>query len=129
MELKDHVILPSDAVGPTQQETGTTGRPKQGLNSCIPVSDGSSFGKSCEGETLIPTDDPNTESVQRPVASCSQGLASRMNWLGAGGLGANDGIISTVGLVVSVAAIGADRAHRRRWRRGIGCRRGVDGGG
>lgn len=33
-----------------------------------------------------------------------------MNWLRAGVLGANDGIISTAGLIVGVAAIGADRS-------------------
>lgn len=55
------------------------------------------------------TDDPDIESAQRPVASDGNGLASRMNWLRAGVLGANDGIISTAGLVVGVAAIGADR--------------------
>lgn len=31
------------------------------------------------------------------------GLASRLNWLRAGVLGANDGIVSTAGLVVGVA--------------------------
>ncbi|MGN2641269.1 VIT1/CCC1 transporter family protein [Nocardia takedensis] len=38
------------------------------------------------------------------------GLASRLNWLRAGVLGANDGIVSTAGLVVGVAAAttGAD---------------------
>lgn len=53
------------------------------------------------------TTDP--ESAQQPNASVGDGLASRMNWLRAGVLGANDGIISTAGLVVGVAAIGADR--------------------
>ncbi|MFD0364142.1 VIT family protein [Nocardia sp. GCM10030253] len=33
-----------------------------------------------------------------------EGLASRLNWLRAGVLGANDGIVSTAGLVVGVAA-------------------------
>ena len=36
-------------------------------------------------------------------------LASRLNWLRAGVLGANDGIISTAGLVVGVAAATTDR--------------------
>ncbi len=31
------------------------------------------------------------------------GMASRLNWLRAGVLGANDGIVSTAGLVVGVA--------------------------
>ncbi|MGQ0841299.1 VIT1/CCC1 transporter family protein [Actinokineospora sp.] len=36
-------------------------------------------------------------------------LGSRLNWLRAGVLGANDGIISTAGLVVGVAGASADR--------------------
>jgi len=39
----------------------------------------------------------------------SSGLASRLNWLRAGVLGANDGIVSTAGLVVGVAGATADR--------------------
>ena len=38
------------------------------------------------------------------------GLANRLNWLRAGVLGANDGIVSTAGIVVGVAAATADRA-------------------
>ncbi len=37
------------------------------------------------------------------------GLAGRLNWLRAGVLGANDGIVSTAGLVVGVAAATTDR--------------------
>lgn len=37
-------------------------------------------------------------------------LANRLNWLRAGVLGANDGIVSTAGIVVGVAAATADRA-------------------
>lgn len=37
-------------------------------------------------------------------------LAQRLNWLRAGVLGANDGIISTAGLVVGVAAAAVDRS-------------------
>ena len=36
-------------------------------------------------------------------------FASRLNWLRAGVLGANDGIVSTAGLVVGVAAATTDR--------------------
>lgn len=39
----------------------------------------------------------------------SNGLQARLNWLRAGVLGANDGIISTAGLVVGVAAATSDR--------------------
>ena len=34
----------------------------------------------------------------------TDGLAERLNWLRAGVLGANDGIVSTAGLVIGVAA-------------------------
>ncbi len=37
------------------------------------------------------------------------GLAGRLNWLRAGVLGANDGIVSTAGIVVGVAAASAER--------------------
>lgn len=37
-------------------------------------------------------------------------LASRLNWLRAGVLGANDGIVSTAGIVVGVAAATVDKA-------------------
>jgi VIT1/CCC1 family predicted Fe2+/Mn2+ transporter len=40
----------------------------------------------------------------------SQGLASRLNWLRAGVLGANDGIVSTAGLVVGVAGATSTRS-------------------
>jgi VIT1/CCC1 family predicted Fe2+/Mn2+ transporter len=39
-----------------------------------------------------------------------QGLSTKLNWLRAGVLGANDGIVSTAGLVVGVAAATVDRA-------------------
>ena len=38
------------------------------------------------------------------------GIAARLNWLRAGVLGANDGIVSTAGLVVGVAGATADRS-------------------
>ena len=38
-------------------------------------------------------------------------LAARLNWLRAGVLGANDGIISTAGLVIGVAAATTDAAE------------------
>ncbi|MEO5832859.1 MAG: VIT family protein [Nakamurella sp.] len=39
----------------------------------------------------------------------ARGLSSRLNWLRAGVLGANDGIVSTAGLVVGVAAATSER--------------------
>ncbi len=56
------------------------------------------------------------------------GLGGKLNWLGAGVLGANDGIVSVAGLVVGVAGATAERApiftarSRRARRRG-----GLDG--
>ncbi|MEV0294666.1 VIT family protein [Nocardia sp. NPDC050710] len=41
---------------------------------------------------------------RHPHEPHAEGLASRLNWLRAGVLGANDGIVSTAGLVVGVAA-------------------------
>ena len=38
------------------------------------------------------------------------GLGARLNWLRAGVLGANDGIVSTAGIVIGVAAATTDRA-------------------
>jgi VIT1/CCC1 family predicted Fe2+/Mn2+ transporter len=40
----------------------------------------------------------------------SKSFAGRLNWLRAGVLGANDGIVSTAGLVIGVAAATTDRA-------------------
>lgn len=45
-----------------------------------------------------------------PQAALAGQLASRLNWLRAGALGANDGIISTAGLVVGVAGAQAPRS-------------------
>jgi VIT1/CCC1 family predicted Fe2+/Mn2+ transporter len=55
------------------------------------------------------TSDPSSETT--PVAppaphggeAHGPGTASRLNWLRAGVLGANDGIVSTAGLVIGVA--------------------------
>ncbi|WP_062990682.1 VIT1/CCC1 transporter family protein [Nocardia anaemiae] len=46
----------------------------------------------------------NTPGSPHPHEPHGEGLASRLNWLRAGVLGANDGIVSTAGLVVGVAA-------------------------
>ncbi|MET8648813.1 MULTISPECIES: VIT1/CCC1 transporter family protein [Nocardia] len=45
---------------------------------------------------------------RHPHEPHSSGVASRLNWLRAGVLGANDGIVSTAGLVVGVAAATTD---------------------
>ncbi|KFF60024.1 hypothetical protein JF66_07265 [Cryobacterium sp. MLB-32] len=50
-----------------------------------------------------------TETVQS-VEPHSGGLAARLNWLRAGVLGANDGIVSVAALVVGVAAATTDSA-------------------
>lgn len=46
------------------------------------------------------------KSTGRPIVDEAQGseLASRLNWLRAGVMGANDGIVSTAGMVVGVAS-------------------------
>src|ERR1700759_2992228 len=45
-----------------------------------------------------------------PAEPHRAGIGQRLNWLRAGVLGANDGIVSTAGLVVGVAAATTDRA-------------------
>jgi vacuolar iron transporter family protein len=52
-----------------------------------------------------------------PAEPHADGLASRLNWLRAGVLGANDGIVSTAGLVVGVA--GATTARGAIFTAGI----------
>src|SRR3954465_15027390 len=46
---------------------------------------------------------PPEELAAHPDEPHRGGLAGRLNWLRAGVLGANDGIVSTAGLVVGVA--------------------------
>jgi VIT1/CCC1 family predicted Fe2+/Mn2+ transporter len=53
------------------------------------------------------TTGPSQPHASEPHAG---GLGQRLNWLRAGVLGANDGIVSTAGLVVGVAAATTDRA-------------------
>ena len=48
-------------------------------------------------------------ATTRPVEPHSASMASRLNWLRAGVLGANDGIVSTAGLVVGVAGATLER--------------------
>ncbi|MFF0546582.1 VIT family protein [Nocardia thailandica] len=54
------------------------------------------------------SDSPIPDLSAHPHEPHGEGLASRLNWLRAGVLGANDGIVSTAGLVVGVAASTAD---------------------
>jgi VIT1/CCC1 family predicted Fe2+/Mn2+ transporter len=48
----------------------------------------------------VPADDP---AGQHPEEPHHEGLGTRLNWLRAAVLGANDGVVSTAGLVVGVA--------------------------
>ncbi|MFE5705911.1 VIT family protein [Rhodococcus sp. ACS1] len=50
------------------------------------------------------------EPSRHPDEPHAPSLASRLNWLRAGVLGANDGIVSTAGLVVGVAAATTERS-------------------
>ena len=50
------------------------------------------------------------EPGAHPSEQHTEDLASRLNWLRAGVLGANDGIVSTAGLVVGVAGASAERS-------------------
>ncbi len=50
------------------------------------------------------------EQLRHPDEPHAGGLAGRLNWLRAGVLGANDGIVSVAGIVVGVAGAGGSRA-------------------
>ncbi len=62
------------------------------------------------GDAVEPTQATSVEG-QHPTEPHGGSLASRLNWLRAGVLGANDGIISTAGLVIGVAAATTDSAQ------------------
>src|SRR3954453_20482614 len=53
---------------------------------------------------------PPEEVAAHPDEPHRGGLAGRLNWLRAGVLGANDGIVSTAGLVVGVAGATSSRS-------------------
>lgn len=55
------------------------------------------------------TSEPTEVPPPHPFEPHTSGLASRLNWLRAAVLGANDGIVSTAGLVVGVAGATPDR--------------------
>ncbi len=62
------------------------------------------------GLPTVPAAAPSGAPYERhPQEPHGTGLAARLNWLRAGVLGANDGIVSTAGLVVGVAAATTDR--------------------
>jgi VIT1/CCC1 family predicted Fe2+/Mn2+ transporter len=50
------------------------------------------------------------DAAKHPAEPHVGSLANRLNWLRAGVLGADDGIVSVAGIVVGVAAAGAARA-------------------
>jgi VIT1/CCC1 family predicted Fe2+/Mn2+ transporter len=56
------------------------------------------------------TDDDGAIPGTHPAEQHHDDLAARLNWLRAGVLGANDGIVSTAGLVVGVAGATTDRS-------------------
>ncbi len=55
------------------------------------------------------TESSAAEAVPTHDEPHGEGLQQKLNWLRAGVLGANDGIVSTAGIVVGVAAATADR--------------------
>jgi VIT1/CCC1 family predicted Fe2+/Mn2+ transporter len=61
------------------------------------------MGDPADGGAAPELDEPH------PYEAHEGGLASRLNWLRAGVLGANDGIVSTAGLVVGVAGATSER--------------------
>ena len=52
-----------------------------------------------------------TDPTQHPSEPHVGALNNRLNWLRAGVLGANDGIVSVAGIVIGVAAATVDRGH------------------
>lgn len=52
---------------------------------------------------------PNLMAMSHPAEPHTGSVSSKLNWLRAGVLGANDGIVSTAGIVVGVAAATAER--------------------
>lgn len=57
----------------------------------------------------VPDSAPQEPGARHPGELHEAGAAARLNWLRAGVLGANDGIISTAGLVIGVAGATAER--------------------
>ncbi len=56
-----------------------------------------------------PADEPDLEVGPHDDEPHEGGIANRLNWLRAGVLGANDGIVSTAGIVLGVAGATTDR--------------------
>jgi VIT1/CCC1 family predicted Fe2+/Mn2+ transporter len=61
-------------------------------------------GLTADKSSGLTTDAASGLTAIQPDEPHAAGLSSRLNWLRAGVLGANDGIVSTAGLVVGVAA-------------------------
>jgi vacuolar iron transporter family protein len=57
----------------------------------------------------VSTTPDSSDPQQHPAEPHHSGIGGRLNWLRAGVLGANDGIVSTAGIVVGVAAATAAR--------------------
>jgi VIT1/CCC1 family predicted Fe2+/Mn2+ transporter len=57
----------------------------------------------------VQTNNPVPDPLAKPGEPHSPGMSSRLNWLRAAVLGANDGIVSTAGVVVGVAGATNDR--------------------
>ena len=62
-----------------------------------------------QDETTDTTRDRSNPSASHPAEPHDNGISARLNWLRAGVLGANDGIVSVAGLVVGVAAVTTER--------------------
>ena len=73
---------------------------------------GPGHDQAMTSETTEPTGDAVHPEDIGPHADepHHEGVASRLNWLRAGVLGANDGIVSTAGIVVGVAGATTDRS-------------------
>lgn len=67
-------------------------------------------GSDRTADSPDPTDGITVQAADHGLEPHAAGLSARLNWLRAGVLGANDGIVSTAGLVIGVAAATTDRS-------------------
>lgn len=68
------------------------------------------MGTYNEGRSRYTLNDTGTATPAAATTSQKAGIASRLNWLRAGVLGADDGIVSIAGLVVGVAGAAGTRS-------------------
>jgi VIT1/CCC1 family predicted Fe2+/Mn2+ transporter len=109
-------VVPGDVVPGGKAPSGAVpgdGAPSDGAPSDGAPSDGAPSGAVPAVTAPVAAEAAGTDAATGDVARSTSGnggarLQARLNWLRAGVLGANDGIISIAGLVVGVAAATSD---------------------